>query len=362
MKIVFAPSLQSGLMGAYGMFFMAVIAILFATRRISKRTPLQLMTGVGAAQEAHLVQNRSLLKHKAFSGMVLTGILAIGSLLGAKSQAGAMAQTLSFFSGGMLTLIAGLCAASLVLGSSHRWLAHRHDLTSLGIRNSARKRGRSLSVIIIMAAGVFMVCATNAFRQESTKDAAVRTSGTGGFRFIGESSLPIYEDLNTTKAREKYGLDDDELEFSVVPFRLREGEEASCLNLNQAQRPRLLAVNPTSLSNMGAFTFQQGSSWDILSQPLDDGAIPGLMDMNSATYALKVKVGDDILYQNEAGEPLRIRLVGLLQNSILQGSVIISVRGTITARVSVSPSSRTERNISRSSSSMATANPSCSWK
>ncbi len=324
LQIVFAPSLTSGLIGAYGMFFMAVIAILFATRRISKRTPLQLMTGAGAAQDKQHSAAKPLLEHKAFWGMLVTGLLALASLLGGSSQSGAMAQAGTFFAGGMLTLVAGLCAASLLLDGSHRWLSRRHDLASLGIRNSARKRGRSLSVIVIMAAGVFMVCATNAFRQGATKDAGVRSSGTGGFRYVGESSLPIYEDLNTPAAKEQYGLDDEDEPFSMVPFRVREGEEASCLNLNQAQRPRLMAVNPESLDNLKAFTFQQGAGWNILSEPLADGAIPAIMDMNSATYALKVKVGDDILYENESGKILRIRLVGILQSSLLQGSVIIS--------------------------------------
>lgn len=324
LQIVYAPNMASGLMGAYGMFFMAIIAIYFATRRISKHTPLKLMTGASVTQYVQHAASNSRLKQKAFWGMLLAGLLALASLLGGRSQPSAMAQTISFFSGGMLTLVAGLCGSSLLLAGSHRWLAQRRDLVSLGIRNSARKRGRSLSVIVIMAAGVFMVCATNAFRQEATQDADVRASGTGGFRYVGESSLPIYEDLNTPAAKIQYGLDDEGAAFSMIPFRVREGEEASCLNLNQAQRPRLMSVNPKSLADLNAFTFQVGSDWKILSEPLPDGAIPAVMDMNSATYALKVKVGDDILYENELGEILRIRLVGILQNSLLQGSVIIS--------------------------------------
>ena len=40
---------------------------------------------------------------------------------------------------------------------------------------------------------------------------------------------------------------------NVVPLRVREGDVASCLNLNRAQKPRLLGVKPELLA--GRFTF-----------------------------------------------------------------------------------------------------------
>lgn len=331
LQIVFAPSMGSGLAGAYGMFFMALMAMGFATRRISKRSPVQLLNGSSDEGVASLVGEKSLFKRKAFWGGGIALILGVGSLLAGQGGSNAMIQTLSFFSGGMLMLVAGLLGVSLLLGQSRVWLAGRQDMVSLGVRNSARKRGRSLSVIVIMAAGVFMVCATNAFRQQAADGEADRGSGTGGFRFVGESSLPIYEDLNEPEVRELYALDDEELDFSVVPFRVRDGEEASCLNLNQAQRPRLMAVDPVALGSLDAFTFQakqdwegEGSPWGLLDRDLEDGVIPGIMDYNSATYALKIRLGDEITYEDELGRPLRVRLVGVLQNSLLQGSVIVS--------------------------------------
>ena len=38
-----------------------------------------------------------------------------------------------------------------------------------------------------------------------------------------------------------------------MPFRVREGDEASCLNLNRAQKPRLLGVKPEMLEGRFAF-------------------------------------------------------------------------------------------------------------
>src|SRR5438874_257293 len=57
---------------------------------------------------------------------------------------------------------------------------------------------------------------------------------------IGSVDSPIVQDLNSRAGREFFGLDDSALaRVAFVPFRVREGDEASCLNLNRAQKPRL---------------------------------------------------------------------------------------------------------------------------
>jgi len=62
----------------------------------------------------------------------------------------------------------------------------------------------------------------------------------------------------------------------------------------------------------------------LLSQTLEDGAIPGLADNNSILWAMGKQVGDVIEMTDASGRELRIRLVAGLANSILQGSVIIA--------------------------------------
>ena len=92
------------------------------------------------------------------------------------------------------------------------------------------------------------------FRLDANRDATQRTSGTGGFALIGEATMPVVQDLNTRSGREFFGLGADELAgVNVVPLRVRAGDEASCLNLNRAQKPRLLGVKPELLA--GRFTF-----------------------------------------------------------------------------------------------------------
>ena len=52
--------------------------------------------------------------------------------------------------------------------------------------------------------------------------------------------------------------------------------------------------------------------------------IPAIADEASATWILKLRVGDEITMQDEAGEPVRLRLVGLLKRSLFQSEMLVS--------------------------------------
>src|SRR5439155_17762058 len=111
-----------------------------------------------------------------------------------------------------------------------------------------RRKRRSLATLALLACGCFVIVAISAFRLDANRDASRRTSGTGGFALIGQSSLPVTQDLNSKSGQEFFGLNPDELaEVNFVPMRIRDGDEASCLNLNRAQKPRLLGVRPELL-------------------------------------------------------------------------------------------------------------------
>jgi putative ABC transport system permease protein len=224
---------------------------------------------------------------------------------------------------------------------------------SFGLRNITRRPGRSLAVIGMMAGGIFLVIAVNAFRLGAVADPTRRDSGTGGFAFIGESTLPIYEDLNTPAAWDAFALDDKMMKQArVVPFRVREGDDASCLNLNKAQRPMLCAVNPDYLAREKAFSFVKGNwrgldDWQKIffkrwvapdrkkeaenkDNVMHDLAeveplpIPAIADQATAMWGLGKGVGDTIAYTDAQGREFKVKLVGLLAGSVLQGKVIIN--------------------------------------
>lgn len=196
------------------------------------------------------------------------------------------------------------------------------SIWSLGVRNATRRRGRSVALAGLLALGVFMVTALNAFRQDARLSENTRRSGAGGFAFIGESTLPVYEDLNTPEGQKTWDFDPEELEgVKFTPFRVRDGEEASCLNLNRAQTPRVMGVSTAALP-AEAFPFASGEGWSVLDGGGD--AIPAVMDQYSAMFALGKKQGDIITVPDSKGEPVKLQLTALLAGSVLQGSVIIS--------------------------------------
>jgi putative ABC transport system permease protein len=234
----------------------------------------------------------------------------------------------AFFGAGSLLLIAGLALAAAWLGFLAR-KAHpaRMTLAGLGVRGCARRGKRSLATIALLASGCFVIMAIGVFRLDANQNAYRRPSGTGGFALIGEATMPVVQDLNSKAGREFFGLGAKELDgVGFVPFRVREGDEASCLNLNRAQKPRLLGINPEALA--GRFTFakvekQTWESWELLRASTADKDIPAIGDANSIQWALGKKVGDTLDYTDEHGRAFKLRLVGAVANSILQGNLII---------------------------------------
>jgi hypothetical protein len=210
----------------------------------------------------------------------------------------------------------------------------------MGVRGATRRRKRSLASVALLACGSFMIVAVGANRLDAGRDAAKRSSGTGGFALFGQSTLPVVRDLNTKSGQEFYSLDEKAMQgVGFVPFRVRDGDEASCLNLNRAQTPRLLGVKPELLADRKAFTFakladgavkanpwltlKSGSSHPMGGETLRDGEIAAIGDAASIQWALGKKIGDTLTYKDERGQEFKVRLVGAVANSMLQGNLII---------------------------------------
>jgi ABC-type antimicrobial peptide transport system permease subunit len=265
---------------------------------------------------------------------LIVGVAGGLGCLFAPKVPGTIAEQGMFFGAGFLIVLAGVAVCSILIRRFLRPSEVLHSVASLGRQHTVRRRGRSLAVIGLMAAGVFMVTAINSFRLDGERGAERRGSGTGGFAYVGESTLPVYEDLNGKAGREKYGLDAYSEPFTVVPFRVSDGEDASCLNLNRAQRPRLMGVNETQLTERDPFSFTKslgetdGSKWGLLGGAPEsvEGVItiPGIIDQNTAIYALQKGIGDSVVYETVSGDSFAVRIVGFLDTSILQGSLLIS--------------------------------------
>ncbi len=239
----------------------------------------------------------------------------------------------AFFGAGSLLLVAGLSLTQALLKMiAGSWKKPVASLSGLGLRNSTRRSGRSLAVVGMLASGTFLVIAVGANRQNPLAQADKRDSGTGGFALYGESAVPILSIVDFPSPGPS-GLEG----VSIVPMRLHEGDDASCLNLNRAQKPRLLAVQPEELQKRGAFAFREvinsnAGHWEILNSKYEDeNVVPAIGDYPTIVWSLGKSVGDELEYVDEMGRIFRLRLVGMMKNSILQGSLLIS-EGNFTRR------------------------------
>ncbi len=310
----------------FGTVIVALLVVWFASRRASAVQPSQLISG---SEDLEL---SSTAKGRWDWISLVVGLLGGLGCLFAPKVPGTIAEQGMFFGAGFLITVAGVALSSILIRGFLKPSEVLKSLGALGRQHTVRRRGRSLAVIGLMAAGVFMVTAINSFRLDGERGADRRGSGTGGFAFVGESTLPIYEDLNGEAGRGKYGLNDFKELFEVLPFRVSDGEDASCLNLNRAQRPRLMGVDADQIAALEPFTFTKsladGAGWTALAREEESEGgvpvIPGIIDQNTAIYALQKAIGDTVVYETVSGASFAVRIVGFLDTSILQGSLIVS--------------------------------------
>jgi hypothetical protein len=308
---------------------MTILAVFLALRKQVARPAVELL---GTSASVELPTSRSSRRRSSWLAFVLT-LTALAAVLYAGG--GASGQAVGTFFGAGSMLLVGLILFSRVLLCRRQEVRRRGkrlaSLWSLGLLGAARRPGRSLAIVALLACAEFLVMAVGAQRVGLLQEASDRSAGTGGFALVGRSTLGVLHDLNAEDGREAFALDAAEMEdVSVVALRVRDGEEASCLNLSSAQQPRLLGVNPDELAERRAFTFAAGNSsdssspWLLLKEPLADGAVPAIGDAVSLQWALHRSVGDTLTYRDERGQEFPVRLVAAVAGSILQGNLIVA--------------------------------------
>lgn len=230
-----------------------------------------------------------------------------------------------FLSGGLL-LIGLLLLFRKIIQKIEQGRKYEIRLGKLAKINLSRNKSRALTIVILFALGTFLVVSTGSNKLDLFANAQDKSSGTGGFLYFAETTIPVLFDINTKEKRIEEGIYED---FSVVQFRKLEGDDASCLNLNRIAQPAVLGVDPELLT--GRFSFvsnikeiKEQEPWIALNQKLEDGTIPAIADQTVIQYGLGKKVGDILLYQNELGDTLKLKLIAGTTPSIFQGYVIIS--------------------------------------
>ena len=259
------------------------------------------------------------------SASLISAAAGLGLIVSQLVRLEVVNATIFFIAGGLLLV----AAVFLILWGLERTEQKSYDhlrLPVLSWKNALRNRTRSISIVILFAIGSFLVISTGSFRKDIFQNAGDRDSGTGGFLYYAESTVPVLKDLGDPEVRFEYGLGES---YSFVQFRLASGDDASCLNLNQVSTPPVLGVDPEELN--GRFSFVTRTDhldserpWLTLQQELPGGVVPAIADETVIKWGLGMEVGDTLHYVNSRGKDMDLLLVGGLAPSVFQGRVIIS--------------------------------------
>jgi putative ABC transport system permease protein len=313
-------------------FFVAIFTLWFSVKR-AMRNEIQAQMRQQKSRFSTSRQRLLLFIALATTFMALwflyTGIS--GNISGSFSQ---------FFTSGLLLFVAFL---SWYYIANNR-IAQRKRLKispiTLIIANTNQHITRSTSVVLLFALGLFLVLSTGLNRKDLTVDSSLKTSGTGGFFYFAETTLPILFNLNEPRVKNEQGITEV---ARFVQFYKAEGDDASCLNLNRISQPAILGVDAESITGRFSFAVKtegipNNDSWSILNDTLDGGLIPAIADQTVIKWGLGKNVGDTLIYSTTSGDTLRLKLVAGLANSVFQGYVIISHRNFLKYYPSISGS------------------------
>ncbi len=315
--------------GAGAVVLVAVASIWWSLRALASASTRSLLKGSDPLFTK--IENSS----GSLFAAIAAGAIVIALLLG--TVAGVVPRVAGFFGAGALSLIAMLSLAAAWLRRGRWGVLHGHGLWAvwrLGWRNTAHRPARSVLCIALIAFATFVIVAVEAFKRDDSETPVDRHSGGGGYPLLMETLLPIVHDLNSPAGRDELNLPAAGVLQGVRfdRFRLRPGDDTSCLNLYQPKNPRILGATQDFI-NAGRFAFhsslaesaeERANPWLLLNRQVADGAIPVMTDANSMTYVLHMQLGDEIVLPGSSERPVRLRLVAALSDSIFQGELVMA--------------------------------------
>jgi len=305
----------------------AMICIVLITRKKLKRSAIKLIQNT----EDDLVKRRNgklsiLIALLSVLGTAAIVVYAFVSSLEQNAE-------LLLSAGGLVLLGASALVHYYLVKIGNKQSESTPNLSILALKNGARNVKRSLAIVVLLALGTFSVLITGANRKTFYNSENSNASGTGGYEYWIEATLPVLSDLNTSEGQEKAGFWEGDLDIKVnfVQFRALEGDDASCLNLNQVSKPQILGFSTADFEQRKSFSFAKLHSavdsenpWGALNQDFGENVIPAFADQTVIVWGLKMAVGDTLHYQNEFGEDMKLLLIGGLANSIFQGNILIA--------------------------------------
>jgi ABC-type lipoprotein release transport system permease subunit len=313
---------------------MALAAAAWTLRGLGASSPRSLLSGVLEPPHRRARRARVL---RIFAPAAAAGAAV---LVGA-ALAGRIPAAAGFFGSGVLLLASLLAGAALLLRREHPpALAGGASLLALrfGLRNATFRPGRSLLCAALIASATFIIVSIEAFRHDPRDRSLDPRGGMGGYALFARAVVPLVHDLNSAAGQEGAGLSSQEAAALAgarfTPFRVRAGDDTSCLNLFAPREPRILGA-PSAFLAAGRFSFSSSlagagaaearrNPWLLLEQRDPAGAVPAAADANTLEYVLHRKLGDEITVTGSGGRPVRLRLVAALRDSIFQGELVVS--------------------------------------
>ncbi len=317
--------------GAIGGVAAAVICIAVSLRTVRRMSPRALLTAQALDAGTAFDERRARRSKRAASVAALFGVMLLGA--GFWSRA---AQAGAFFGAGAALLVACLMFLS-------GWLRERDArlisgrgpwaVARLGFRSAAFRPGRSVLSAALIASAAFIIVSVDAFRRGGGELTEDRKTGTGGYVLLARSELPIVPNMNDRSGRDALLIQAPEMQDATFTrFRVRQGQDASCLNLYRPTNPTIVAPE-SSFIGASRFVFSSSSAetdaeranpWLLLRRTFDDGSVPVIADATSLQYVLHAGVGDTFSMDIGAAQPLVLRFVGALRDSVLQGELVMA--------------------------------------
>ena len=243
-------------------------------------------------------------------------------------------KTALFFGAAAALLVAAMCQFSMSLRARDSMaiaVRGRWPLWRLGFRSASFRPSRSVLSATLIAAAAFIIVSVDAFRRGSEFSNDLH-SGTGGFALLAESEVPLLASPNDAAGREARVLNaPDFARIRFTRFRLRPGQDASCLNLYRPTTPTIVAPEPGFIER-GRFSFaasmaesdaERANPWLLLRRPASE-AVPVIADATSLEYVLHASVGDTFSMDIGSDTPIVLRFVAAVSDSILQGQLVMS--------------------------------------
>jgi hypothetical protein len=250
---------------------------------------------------------------------------------------------------GMLRGTDGIGAAAW---SGRRPIRSLFDLAVRGLGHAPR---RTMTVAAIVALAEFLLVAVSSFTLRPPSDLNAHSSPTGGWTWLARFCADTTIDPADPDIRAGLGLTASAeaalAACRIARLRASGGDEASCTNLYATDQPTVLGVDSGFIAR-GGFAFAAHAAgpgtpaadnpWLLLEPPPHDfrtenaredipedqgtaRVVPAILDQATAQWALKLGgVGARFEIAADDGRRVPLEIVGLLDGSILQGSVVVS--------------------------------------